>query len=63
MITPSVFIRNIRLEQAAVLLKKNITSSEVTYMVGFNSHSYFSKLFREYYGCSPSEFIQLKVEN
>ena len=54
--TPSVFIRNIRLEQAAVLLKKNITSSEVTYMVGFNSHSYFSKLFREYYGCSPSEF-------
>ena len=54
--TPSVFIRNIRLEQAAVLLKKNITSSEVTYLVGFNSHSYFSKLFREYYGCSPTEF-------
>ena len=55
--TPSVFIRNIRLEQAAVLLKKQISSSEVTYLVGFNSHSYFSKLFLEYYGCSPSQYM------
>ena len=56
-LTPSVFIRNIRLEQAALLLKKKVSSSEVAYVVGFNSHSYFSKLFHEYYGCSPSEYI------
>ena len=56
-LTPSVFIRNIRLEQATSLLKKKISSSEVAYIVGFNSHSYFSKLFHEYYGCSPSEYI------
>ena len=60
--TPSTFVRNIRLEQAAVLLKKNVPSSEAAFFVGFNSHSYFSKLFHEYYGCSPSEYILTNSE-
>ncbi|MDG5491220.1 response regulator [Psychroserpens sp. SPM9] len=52
------FIRTQRLKLAASLLKKSdINISEIGYMVGFNNHSYFTKCFKEAYGCSPTEFI------
>jgi signal transduction histidine kinase/ligand-binding sensor domain-containing protein/DNA-binding response OmpR family regulator len=53
----SHFIRTIRLERAAELIIKgagNIT--EITYMVGFSSQSYFTKCFVEQFGCSPTEY-------
>lgn len=56
--TPTAFIRNTRLEQAAYLLLKRISISEAAYAVGFNSHSHFSKLFHAHYGCSPTEYIR-----
>lgn len=54
------FIRSQRLRLAANLLqlrKHNIT--EVAHQTGFNNMSYFSKCFREKYGCSPSQFTKL----
>jgi AraC-like DNA-binding protein len=54
--TPSVFIRNVRIEQAAYLLTKKVPITEVVYAVGFNSHSYFTKMFCDYYGCTPTEY-------
>ncbi|MEZ5082589.1 MAG: ATP-binding protein [Bacteroidales bacterium] len=51
------FIRTMRLNYAIELLqKKTGTISEIAYDVGFNSPTYFSQLFREKYGMSPTEF-------
>ena len=54
--TPSDILRQTRLLRAKELLeKRSTTPSEVAFRVGFNSHSYFSKCFKEEFGVSPSE--------
>jgi signal transduction histidine kinase/ligand-binding sensor domain-containing protein/DNA-binding response OmpR family regulator len=56
--TAKEFIRNQRLKVAASLLKQKKRSiSEVIYMVGFSSPSYFTRCFKDYYGCTPKEYI------
>lgn len=56
---PNEFIRLIRLKHAARLLStQEYTISEVGYMAGFNSHSYFSKCFYQQYKETPSEFAE-----
>ena len=53
------FIRIIRLKKAAELLltkEKNIT--EIAYIVGFNSLSYFTLSFTEYFGMNPTKYIE-----
>ncbi len=52
----SQFIRQVRLQRAMELLKKDShTVSEVSFLVGFSSPSYFIKCFREHYGYPPGE--------
>jgi signal transduction histidine kinase/DNA-binding response OmpR family regulator len=52
------FIRSQRLKLAAKLLKSDkISISEVGYLVGFNDPSYFTRCFKQEFGCSPSGFI------
>ena len=51
------FIRSIRLKRAAQMLSKDNSSvSEVMYKVGFSNASYFSKIFKEEFGCLPKEY-------
>ena len=51
------FIRNIRLKRAAqYLANTDLRVSEVMYKVGFNSHSYFTKCYKEYFGVPPTEY-------
>ncbi len=53
------FIRNIRLQQAATLLKeKKLTVSEVAYATGYTNLSHFSTSFKEVYGVSPKEYME-----
>lgn len=55
--SPSQLIRVLRLHNAAGLLCANQSNvSEAMYASGFDSPSYFAKVFRKEYGCSPSEY-------
>lgn len=55
--TITEFVRNYRLEIAANMLKiGEETVSEIAYQVGFESLSYFSKVFQEKYGKTASEW-------
>jgi DNA-binding response OmpR family regulator len=58
-ISTSEFIRNIRLEQAARLLKEQkINVTQVAYTVGFSNLAHFSTIFRKHFGVSPSEYVE-----
>ncbi len=54
------YIRHKRLQNAAKLLLEHPdwTISQVALEVGFNSHSYFSKRFRDVFGVCPMEWRQ-----
>ena len=57
--TAKEFIRNQRLKIAAnLLLQRKRSISEVIYMVGFTSPSYFTRCFKEFYACTPKEYIE-----
>lgn len=56
-VTPVAFIKKIRLQQAAIMLKeKRWSVNEIAEKTGFNSASYFSKCFKKEYGVLPSEY-------
>ena len=49
-----------RMERAASLLKASTLSiEEIAYMLGYSNSSNFYKAFREFYGCSPREYLVL----
>ena len=56
--TPSDFIRTMRLKRAAQIIKDdpNLPVSEVAEMVGFNTTKYFTKYFKELFGIVPSQY-------
>jgi AraC-like DNA-binding protein len=61
---PSELIRSIRLRKAAILLANKTDSiSQISILVGFEDHSYFSKAFKKQFGTSPSEYIQSNATN
>jgi TolB-like protein/AraC-like DNA-binding protein len=60
----SQFIRTIRLENAMEAIKEgNSTVSEVAFMVGFSSTSYFIKCFRDQYGYPPGEVNKINLNS
>ena len=55
--TPSEFVRSIRLNHAAHLLKSTkITVQEVMFRSGFSNKSYFYREFAKIYNASPNEY-------
>jgi len=53
------FIRIIRLKKAAeLLLTTDQNVSEISVAVGFNSLSYFTSSFSEYFGVSPTKYVE-----
>lgn len=56
-LTPSVYIRQRRLERASSLLAETeLSISEISSRVGFTTQNYFSTCFALYYGYPPSRF-------
>lgn len=54
-LTPSLYIRSVRLQKAMELLKTtDLTVSEIAFQVGFNDPAYFSRAFSEAFGHPPS---------
>lgn len=55
-------LNDFRLKRAYQLLKDNgnIRINEVTYMTGFTNPKYFSKIFKEKFGVSPSQVKRIK---
>lgn len=62
--TPNDYIQLIRLKKAAELLSgSEYQISEIAYIVGFNSPSYFSKCFSNQFGMLPRDFAIKTREN
>jgi len=57
--SPSQFIRAYRLRRAVELLRAgDLNISETAYTVGFSDPSYFSRVFQQAYGSSPSDYLR-----
>lgn len=58
------YIRIYRLEKAIQLMKsENYNLDEISFMVGFNTHSYFTTSFKKQYKKSPKDYMRdMKIE-
>ena len=57
------FIREIRLKKAEVLIRTtDLNISQVVYSIGFTSRSYFCKIFKKKYNCSPKAYKTQAME-
>ena len=55
--SPSQYVQHYRLDKACVLLRKSSMSiTDIGYAVGFQHSPYFTKLFTQYMGVTPSEY-------
>ena len=58
-IAPAEFIRNIRMQEAALLLKScRYTVAEVSDRMGFADPKYFTDTFKKFYGIPPSVYMK-----
>lgn len=61
--TPFEYLMHYRILQAADQILRNqkgkLSVSDLASQVGFNNTSYFNKLFKEYLGCTPTEYRRL----
>lgn len=58
------YLNKLRLTEAARLLteKSEVSVAEIAYSVGYKNVSYFNKLFKEEYGCTPKIFRSVYQE-
>ncbi len=57
-LSPVELIRQYRLRKAIDLLRIGHSAAETAYLVGFDSPSYFTKVFREFYQQTPTAYIK-----
>jgi DNA-binding response OmpR family regulator/nitrogen-specific signal transduction histidine kinase len=53
------FVRSVRLRHAVkIMTEEDVPLTEVTYRVGIQTQSYFTKAFKKEFGKTPSQFLQ-----
>jgi two-component system response regulator YesN len=58
--TPGEYINKFRIEYSKKLLvKPEMTIEQIALFLGFNTHSYFSKIFRQSTGLTPAQFRKM----
>lgn len=57
-LSPNELIRQYRLRKAVDLLRAGHNASETAYLTGFESPSYFTKVFREFYQQTPTDYLK-----
>ena len=61
--TPLAYCNRVRCEKAGELMvQPELTMSYISMAVGFNSNSYFSRVFKKVTGYTPSEFRRMKLD-
>lgn len=54
-----VYVNKLRLEYAERMLRtSNDKASSIGYLCGFNSEGTFRRLFKEQYGCTPTQYVK-----
>jgi AraC-like DNA-binding protein len=61
-LTFTAYLNKLRLTEAARLLSENDKANvaEIAFSVGYNNVTYFNKLFKDEYGCSPTRFKTIR---
>ena len=64
-LTPLEYITNLRMKKAETMLTAMWTNdysvAEIAQMCGFEDALYFSRVFKKYYGCSPTNFVKQRI--
>jgi AraC-like DNA-binding protein len=60
-LSPMNYLLKIRMERAKLLLQERLTVEQIASSVGYPDALYFSKQFKKWYGCSPSEYRQTQA--
>ena len=65
-VSPLEYMTRLRMKSAETLLTamwtNEYTISEIAQMCGFEDALYFSRVFKKYYGCAPSNFAKRRQE-
>jgi AraC-like DNA-binding protein len=60
--TPHQYLIAVRVEKAKLYLQQGLPVKEVTWLVGFDSLSSFTGLFKKYTGYAPAEWQKASLE-
>jgi AraC-like DNA-binding protein len=55
------FVRQLRLQKSLELIHAGYNISEIAHQVGFVSHSYFSRCFKERFAKTPTDYAESRV--
>ena len=54
----SDYLLKVRMDHAVKLLRENKKITEISQACGYRNSGYFTRVFKEYYKCTPSEYIR-----